>query len=128
MGSLPPGSGKSSSVVLVLGGARSGKSRFAESLLAERAGRRIYVATAEAGDEEMRRRISHHQTRRGEGWRTIEAPLDLATTIAQAGDDAVLVDCLTLWVSNLLAAALDIEAATAGLCQALHKARAGSAG
>jgi adenosylcobinamide kinase/adenosylcobinamide-phosphate guanylyltransferase len=124
MDKFPPRSGKTSSVVLVLGGARSGKSRFAESLLADRSGRRLYVATAEAGDEEMRRRILHHQTRRGEGWRTIEAPLDLATPIAGAGEDAVLVDCLTLWLSNLMAAGRGIDGATASLCQALERARA----
>src|ERR1700687_4191411 len=119
---LPPRSGKTSPVILVLGGARSGKSRFAESLLADRAGQRIYLATAEVGDEEMRQRILHHQARRGDGWRTIEAPLDLATPIADAGDDAVMVDCLTLWLSNLMAAGHDTEAAADALCWALDRA------
>jgi adenosylcobinamide kinase / adenosylcobinamide-phosphate guanylyltransferase len=122
MDALPPRSGKNSPVILVLGGARSGKSRFAESRLADRAGRRIYMATAEAGDEEMRQRILHHQARRGHGWRTIEAPLDLATRLADAGGDAVLVDCLTLWLSNLMAAGRDLEAATSALCRALDRA------
>ena len=124
MDSLSPRSGKTSSIVLVLGGARSGKSRFAESLFADRAGRRIYLATGEAGDEEMRQRILHHRARRGDGWRTIEAPLDLPAAIADAGDDAVLVDCLTLWLSNLMAAGRDIEEATSTLCRALDRARA----
>ncbi len=68
-------------------------------------------------------RILDHQARRGEGWHTIEAPFDIATPIAQAGREAVLVDCLTLWLSNLMAAHLNIEEATAGLCQALGKAQ-----
>src|SRR5262249_59166748 len=109
------------SVVLVLGGARWGKSRFAESLLSGHTGRRIYLATAQTGDEEMRQRIADHRQRRGGDWRTIEAPLDVATPIARAGSDAVLVDCLTLWLSNLMAAGLNIEHAVDGLCKALDK-------
>jgi adenosylcobinamide kinase/adenosylcobinamide-phosphate guanylyltransferase len=124
MGSLPPRSGKKSPVILVLGGARSGKSRFAESLLADRVGHRIYLATAEAGDEEMRQRILHHQARRGGGWRIVESPIDIAAAIASAGDQAVLVDCLTLWLCNLMAADRDIDDATSGLCRALDQARA----
>ena len=123
MGSLPPRSGKKSPVILVLGGARSGKSRFAESLLADQAGHRIYLATAEAGDEEMRLRILHHQSRRGKGWRMIESPIEIAAPIANAGEDAVLVDCLTLWLSNLMAVDRDIDEATSDLCRALDKAR-----
>ncbi len=121
MTSLPPLPRPSDAVVLVLGGARSGKSRFAESLLGEYQGHRLYLATAQAGDEEMRRRILEHQARRGPGWRTIEAPLDLATPIASAGSEAVLVDCLTLWLSNLMAAELDVDRATDGLCRILGK-------
>jgi adenosylcobinamide kinase/adenosylcobinamide-phosphate guanylyltransferase len=102
-------------VTLVLGGARSGKSRFAESLLTAHPGRRIYVATAEARDGEMADRIRHHRDRRGEGWETVEAPLDLPQAIAAAGGDAVLVDCLTLWLSNLLLAGRDIDAAAGAL-------------
>jgi adenosylcobinamide kinase / adenosylcobinamide-phosphate guanylyltransferase len=123
MASLSSRSGNPALVTLVLGGARSGKSRFAESLLGS-ATQRIYLATAEARDEEMRERILDHQARRGQGWHTIEAPLDIATPIAQAGPDAVLVDCLTLWLSNLMAAHLSIEEATTGLCQALGKVQA----
>jgi adenosylcobinamide kinase/adenosylcobinamide-phosphate guanylyltransferase len=117
-----PQSENRASVVLVLGGARSGKSRFAESLLNGHGGPRLYLATAQAGDEEMRRRILEHQNRRGPDWQTIEAPLDIATPLAQAGASGVLVDCLTLWLSNLMAAGLNIDEATAGLCQALAKA------
>ena len=114
----------SAAVSLVLGGARSGKSRFAEDLLAAYAGQRIYLATAEPGDEEMRARIADHRQRRGEGWRTVEVPLDVAAAISDAGDDAVLLDCLTLWLANLMAAGRDIAEATAALGQALGQARA----
>ena len=102
---------------LVIGGARSGKSRYAEQLLAAHDGTRIYIATAEAGDAEMAARIAAHQARRGAGWRTIEQPLDLVTALEThcrpAG--AVLVDCLTLWLSNLMAASRDIAAETSRL-------------
>ena len=110
------------SISLVLGGARSGKSRFAESLLASSAGRRIYLATAAPGDEEMRERIAEHQARRGAGWRTVESPLDIAAVIAAAGQDAVLLDCLTLWLANLMAAGRDTAQATRELCQAFDRA------
>lgn len=98
-------------ITLVLGGARSGKSTYAESLLADHVGPRLYVATAEAHDEEMAARIAAHQTRRGhEAWRTVEAPLTLAATLeSETGPGtAVLVDCLTLWLSNLMGAGRDI--------------------
>jgi adenosylcobinamide kinase/adenosylcobinamide-phosphate guanylyltransferase len=93
-------------VVLVTGGARSGKSRFAEARLAELApdGPWRYVATAEAGDDEMRARIDRHRARRGERWRTVEAPRDVAGALANAADavKGTLVDCVTLWLSNLM--------------------------
>jgi adenosylcobinamide kinase/adenosylcobinamide-phosphate guanylyltransferase len=123
MALLSPLPRPSSAIVLVLGGARSGKSRFAESLLSEYQGHRLYLATGQAGDEEMRQRILDHQARRGPGWHTIEATLDLATPIARAGSEAVLVDCLTLWLSNLMAAELDVDQATDGLCRTLGKAQ-----
>lgn len=111
---LPP-------VTLVLGGARSGKSRYAEQLVERQPGAWIYVATAEAGDDEMAARIRRHQARRGARWRTIEAPLALTTTLSQAAAPAaaVLVDCLTLWLANLLGAGRDVEAEVAGLIAAL---------
>jgi adenosylcobinamide kinase/adenosylcobinamide-phosphate guanylyltransferase len=112
-------------VTLVLGGARSGKSGFAESLiLAAPATRRVYVATAEAGDDEMAARIAHHRAGRGPAWRTIEAPLDLVEALAaQAGPGtALLVDCLTLWLSNLMHAARDVERETARLAAWLAQA------
>jgi adenosylcobinamide kinase/adenosylcobinamide-phosphate guanylyltransferase len=91
-------------IILVTGGARSGKSRLAEGL-AEGFGSPIgYIATATAGDSEMAERISRHQERRGPEWQTLEEPLDLSGVIA--GHDgyfsAMLVDCLTLWLTNLL--------------------------
>jgi adenosylcobinamide kinase / adenosylcobinamide-phosphate guanylyltransferase len=94
------------SVVLVLGGARSGKSRFAEGLAA---GDKHYVATAQAFDDEMRVRISAHQTQRGIGWVTHEAERDLPEILARVMKDGrfVLVDCLTLWLSNVMLAEMD---------------------
>ncbi|WP_315837118.1 bifunctional adenosylcobinamide kinase/adenosylcobinamide-phosphate guanylyltransferase [Bradyrhizobium prioriisuperbiae] len=93
---------------LVLGGARSGKSSFAEKLITDSGLSKIYLATATADDDEMRERIERHRAQRGEGWRTIEAPLDLVETLAREGrDGVVLVDCLTLWLSNLMHAGRD---------------------
>jgi adenosylcobinamide kinase / adenosylcobinamide-phosphate guanylyltransferase len=91
-------------VILVTGGARSGKSRYAELRAARLGGRRLYLATAEAKDEEMRQRIENHRKRRGNDWTTVEEPLELATALlAQRGRaDCVLVDCVTIWLSNLL--------------------------
>jgi adenosyl cobinamide kinase/adenosyl cobinamide phosphate guanylyltransferase len=102
-------------LTLVLGGARSGKSRYAESLVAALPPPWTYVATAEAGDEEMAARIKSHRERRGPQWRTIEAPRDLAKALSACGDAPVLVDCLTLWLSNLMLAEADIEEETARL-------------
>ena len=91
-------------ITLITGGARSGKSRFAETLAARSAGV-CYVATAEALDEEMARRIAQHRARRPPAWPTLEAPLDLLTALDGIGHaDTVLVDCLSLWSSNRLLA------------------------
>jgi len=91
-------------LTLVLGGQRSGKSRTAEALVTSSGRTRVYVATAAADDGEMAERIARHRARRGGDWRTVEEALDIPGAInAAAGvDTAVLVDCLTLWVSNLL--------------------------
>jgi adenosylcobinamide kinase/adenosylcobinamide-phosphate guanylyltransferase len=108
---------------LILGGARSGKSRYAERLVENAASRGTYCATAEAGDAEMTARIAMHRARRGPFWRTVEAPLALASTIAAAGPEGpVLVDCLTLWLSNLLMAGRQPDAEAGVLCRALHEA------
>lgn len=96
---------------LVLGGARSGKSAHAERL-AEASGRApVYLATATAGDAEMAERIRRHRTRRGNRWTTIEEPLDLVDGLAACGEGrVVVVDCLTLWLSNLIDAGRDADA------------------
>jgi adenosylcobinamide kinase / adenosylcobinamide-phosphate guanylyltransferase len=89
---------------LILGGARSGKSALAEKLAEETGREVVYVATAQAGDEEMAARIAHHRARRSAQWLCVEEPLRLATVLnehARAGR-CLLVDCLTLWLSNLL--------------------------
>lgn len=107
-------------VTLVLGGARSGKSRYAEALIAKSPKPWVYVATAEARDDEMAERIAAHRARRAEGWQTIEAPHDLPDAVRQApANAAVLVDCLTLWLSNLMEGSFDIDAQTARLQEAL---------
>ena len=108
-------------ITLVLGGARSGKSRHAEALVESQPGACVYLATAEAGDAEMAARIREHQARRGARWQTLEEPLDLAGALARAArpDGAVLVDCLTLWLSNLMGAERDTEAERAQLIAAL---------
>jgi adenosylcobinamide kinase / adenosylcobinamide-phosphate guanylyltransferase len=97
---------------LVLGGARSGKSAFAERLVSDSGLARVYVATATAGDDEMRARIARHRTQRADGWRTVEEPLALTDCLAReaAPERAILVDCLTLWLSNLMHAGQDDEA------------------
>lgn len=107
----------------VLGGARSGKSRYAQSLVEHLAPPWIYVATAQALDQEMRARIADHRAQRGPDWTTIEAPLDLARALREAGGAPVLIDCLTLWLTNLMCAERDIAAA-AGELEAALDARA----
>ena len=108
-------------LTLVLGGARSGKSRHAEGLVTAAAPPWIYVATAQAFDEEMTARIAEHRSRRADGWRTIEAPLDLAAAIAANGhsDQIMLIDCLTLWLSNVMLEGRDVDMACDTLVDAL---------
>jgi adenosylcobinamide kinase/adenosylcobinamide-phosphate guanylyltransferase len=106
-------------LTLVLGGARSGKSRHAEGLITALPPPWTYVATAEAGDEEMAARIKSHRERRGAQWRTIEAPRELAKALAAWGNGPVLVDCLTLWLSNLMLAEANVEEETAQLEETL---------
>lgn len=113
MSTLPP-------LTLVLGGARSGKSRHAETLV-EADGGGIYIAKAEAWDSEMTVRIAKHRARRGALWETLEAPTDLvgALTSKTCRGRAVLVDCLTLWISNLMLGKHDVEREVAMLTAAL---------
>ncbi|MFM8607405.1 MAG: bifunctional adenosylcobinamide kinase/adenosylcobinamide-phosphate guanylyltransferase [Hyphomicrobiales bacterium] len=99
-----------SPLTLILGGARSGKTRHAEDLIKALPAPWIYVATAEIWDEEMRARVERHKSDRSEaGWITVEAPLDLAAALNT--NTPVLVDCLTLWVTNLMLGGHDLEAA-----------------
>jgi len=110
-------------VTLVMGGARSGKSRYAEELVERQPGACVYLATAEAGDAEMAERIRRHQARRGARWHTIEAPLELTATLSRLAvpATAVLVDCLTLWLANLLGAGRNAEDEIGGLLAALSR-------
>ncbi len=113
------------SLLFVLGGARSGKSRYALSRAEALPGALVFVATAQILDSEMDSRIARHREERGPRWRTIEEPIDLARVVrTEAGADRVLlIDCLTLWASNLMLAERDIDAATGALVAALGEAR-----
>jgi adenosylcobinamide kinase/adenosylcobinamide-phosphate guanylyltransferase len=109
-------------LTLVLGGARSGKSLYAEGLITARPPPWIYVATGQAGDAEMAARIAAHRARRTSGWQTIEAPHDLAGALTAAPTGAgLLVDCLTLWLSNRMLAEVDVEADIVRLEDALSR-------
>jgi adenosylcobinamide kinase/adenosylcobinamide-phosphate guanylyltransferase len=114
------------STVLVLGGARSGKSAFAERLVTETGLSRHYLATGRAWDEEMRERIARHQSDRGEGWQTHEEPVALVARLQALDDPAnvILVDCLTLWVTNLMMEERVIAEESARLAEFVAKARA----
>lgn len=110
------------STLLVLGGARSGKSTYAQRRCESFGRCRVYIATARAGDEEMADRISRHRADRGAGWTTIEEPIDLLQAIRQAARyaDAILVDCLTLWLSNLMLADRPITVVGEELAEAVR--------
>lgn len=111
-------------LTFIIGGARSGKSRHAEELVTALPAPWTYIATAEAYDEEMRARIAEHRARRGAGWRTVDAPLDLAGALAaQPQGQPVLVDCLTLWLTNHMLAGHDLEAERARLADVLARPR-----
>ena len=111
-------------LTLVLGGARSGKSRYAESLVTALPAPWIYVATAEARDAEMAERIAAHQARRGAGWRTLETPRDVVGALTAHGTTPLLVDCLTLWLANAVLASADVDAEIERLEAALTQAAA----
>lgn len=112
--------------LLVIGGCRSGKSRFAEQWVRERFQRRIFLATLqESADEEMKQRIALHRSSRGEGWQTVEEPVDLVGVMEKhaSGTEVFLVDCLTLWLTNLLMEDLsdtEIEEQVRALCRAVQ--------
>jgi adenosylcobinamide kinase / adenosylcobinamide-phosphate guanylyltransferase len=109
-------------VTLVLGGARSGKSRYAEELLIALPLPRTYVATAQGLDDEMAARIAAHQARRGPEWQTIEAPHDLVGVLSVAAPgSSMLIDCVTLWLSNRMLAHADVEAEIEALQNALAR-------
>jgi adenosyl cobinamide kinase/adenosyl cobinamide phosphate guanylyltransferase len=111
-------------LTLVLGGARSGKSRYAESLISALPPPWFYLATATAGDDEMAERIKAHRARRAAAWHTVEAPCDISGALAACGKAPALIDCLTLWLSNLMLAEADIEAEVDRLEKTLHAAAA----
>ncbi|HEY8064301.1 MAG TPA: bifunctional adenosylcobinamide kinase/adenosylcobinamide-phosphate guanylyltransferase [Methylosinus sp.] len=112
-------------LTFVLGGARSGKSAFAEGLVTAEPGPWSYIATAQAFDDEMRARIAAHRERRDGDWRTIEAPQQLAeAALAAPAEQPMLVDCLTLWLSNRLLADADLHADREALLAALAERRA----
>ncbi len=110
--------------ILITGGARSGKSALAERLALRPTGRAVYIATAEARDDdpEMAARIAAHRARRGAGWRDLHAPVDLTGALeASDGGDPRLVDCLTLWLTNLMLGGADWRAEGAALAAALGR-------
>ncbi len=111
-------------ITLVLGGQRSGKSQYAEQMI-EAVGGGLYLATAQAFDGEMKDRIKIHQDRRGDQWQTHEEPINLAEFIREQADQGlpILVDCLTLWLTNLMLAEHDIEDAIEALLVALNTSK-----
>ena len=108
-------------VTLILGGARSGKSAFAEGLVEQAKLDPVYLATGRAFDPEMEARITDHRERRGDAWRTVEEPLGLSEALKREArrDRIVLVDCLTLWVTNLMLEDRDIAAESSRLAETL---------
>ena len=101
------------SLTLVLGGAASGKSKYAENLCFQTEKLRVYIATAQAFDDEMRAKVSDHRDMRGANWLTIEAPIDVSAALSdRSPSEIVLLDCATLWLSNVLLADMDVEKAS----------------
>jgi adenosylcobinamide kinase / adenosylcobinamide-phosphate guanylyltransferase len=117
-----------SSLILVGGGARSGKSAFALTLARQRGKRRVLIATARADDDEMTERIARHRNERGPDFLTVEEPVELPRAVSDASDvDVVVIDCLTLWLSNLLANRVGLEQALARVDWLVQAAATGSA-
>jgi adenosylcobinamide kinase / adenosylcobinamide-phosphate guanylyltransferase len=117
---------KAANTTFVLGGARSGKSSFAQRLAEESSGELIYIATAQAFDDEMTERITRHKADRGPRWQTVECPVELAEVIAAhpGANKTILIDCLTLWLSNLILGERDVANAVSGLIKALKNSQA----
>jgi adenosylcobinamide kinase/adenosylcobinamide-phosphate guanylyltransferase len=112
-------------VTLVLGGARSGKSRHAEGLARRHNGRLIYIATAQITDDEMGLRIERHREDRGAKWATVEAPLDLVNALHEADHASafILIECITVWINNLIYHERDVASEVKRLCAALTELR-----
>lgn len=124
-GSMVPCKNVMPKFTLVIGGARSGKSSFAEGLVIATNSPRRYIATAQAWDTEMRSRIAQHRDQRGTDWITVEAPLDLAGALSDAQiNEVVLVDCATLWLSNHLLGEADLQEQSALLLAAIANCKA----
>ena len=113
-------------ITLITGGAKSGKTSHALSLAEATGPACLYMATAQALDDEMRERIERHKKERGDGWDTLEERVNVPLVLSQLDSkyDAVLLDCLTLWLTNLMCAGRDIEADVSALLEALSKVRA----
>ena len=116
---------KAMSSLFVIGGARSGKSRYAQARAEATGLRPVFLATAQAFDEEMRNRIARHRVDRGANWETVEAPLELAEaiTVHSGSDRVLLIDCLTLWANNLILAERDMPAAADCLTAAIGRVK-----
>ncbi|MEX0970584.1 MAG: bifunctional adenosylcobinamide kinase/adenosylcobinamide-phosphate guanylyltransferase [Paracoccaceae bacterium] len=113
--------GKFPKISLILGGASSGKSAFAEQLVLKSGRKPVYIATCTADDAEMQARIQRHRERRDGRWRELEVPLELANALGWiAADEIVLVDCMTLWLSNLMEAQRDVDEALALFLRQMH--------
>ncbi|WP_170762356.1 bifunctional adenosylcobinamide kinase/adenosylcobinamide-phosphate guanylyltransferase [Ruegeria lacuscaerulensis] len=112
-------------VTFVLGGAASGKSAFSEQLVVSSGKNRVYFATSQVFDDEMRQKVQRHITQRGDGWTTVEAPFDLGPALGELTPDHIcLIDCATMWLTNHLLAENDLDQAQFALLQALQSCRA----
>lgn len=111
--------------IFVFGGARSGKSRYAEKLVLGSGRKPVYVATSEVRDDEMEERVLHHQNRRGPEWDLVECPLDIADVIRDESDPSkiLLIDCLTLWLTNVWFSDRDLQSGIAQLSDAIETAK-----
>jgi adenosylcobinamide kinase/adenosylcobinamide-phosphate guanylyltransferase len=116
-----------SETCFVFGGCRSGKSRYALEIAEQAVGKKYFIATLQPGDDEMKERIRRHQEERGESWKTVEEPVDIEEAVEKAAGtaDCIIVDCLTLWISNMMMNEFTEEQILAKadlLCEVLNKA------